>query len=471
MRWCAPRVILLLAVGLALFKITAAAQPGHTVNAASGIHKIQHVLIIMQENRSFDNYFGTYPGADGIPMANGTPTTCVPDHQTGQCVYPYLDHTDSNGESPHNSPAAVADIHGGKMNGFINEWETFCASSKLVCTGTPDMVMGFHDGTDIPNYWAYAHTFVLQDKMFEPVMGYSMDAHLAMVSAWSATCSIWGDPMSCTSSTNPPFLADSVPKSGQRVPNYAWTDLTYLLHRAGVSWKYYVANGTASECATPTPNHVCTPAPLEPVSGTIELWNPLPFFTDVQQDQQSGNVQTYANLMSDIAGNNLPAVAWVVPDRPHSEHAPAIMADGQAYVTDIINAVMKSPLWDSTAIFLTWDDWGGLYDHVAPPTIDKLGYGLRVPALIISPWVNSGTIDHQQMSFDAYLRFIEDDFLGGQRIDATDGRPDSRPTAVVRETAVAGNLLNDFNFNQTPIPPLMLSPYPTPPTPTATPTP
>ena len=129
-------------------------------------------------------------------------------------------------------------------------------------------------------------------------------------------------------------------------------------------------------------------------------------------------------------------------------------------MTNVINAVMRSPDWNSTAIFLTWDDWGGFYDHVSPPTVDQLGYGIRVPGLVISPYAKQGYIDHQTLSFDAYLKFIEDDFLSGQRLNpATDGRPDPRPD--VRENApILGNLVNDFNFSQSPRPPLILPVHP-----------
>jgi phospholipase C len=126
----------------------------------------------------------------------------------------------------------------------------------------------------------------------------------------------------------------------------------------------------------------------------------------------------------------------------------------------VIDAVMRSRDWDSTAIFLSWDDWGGFYDHVVPPHVDRNGYGLRVPGLVISPYARADHIDHQTLSFDAYAKFIEDDFLGGQRLDpVTDGRPDPRPT--VREDVPAlGDLRADFDFSQAPRPPLILAPYP-----------
>ena len=132
------------------------------------------------------------------------------------------------------------------------------------------------------------------------------------------------------------------------------------------------------------------------------------------------------------------------------------MSVGWSYVTGIITSVMASPDWKSTAIFLTWDDWGGFYDQVVPPTADALGYGIRVPGLVISPYAKIGYVDHQTLSFDACLKFIEDDFLGGARLNPkTDGRPDSRPT-VRENAAILGNLVNDFNFSQTPRKPMLL---------------
>ena len=121
---------------------------------------------------------------------------------------------------------------------------------------------------------------------------------------------------------------------------------------------------------------------------------------------------------------------------------------------------MRSPTWSSSAIFLAWDDWGGFYDHVVPPAVDQNGYGLRVPALVISPYARRGFVDHQTLSFDAYAKFIEDDFLGGLRLDpATDGRPDPRPT-VREDVPVLGDLTRDFDFTRKPRHPLLLRLHP-----------
>jgi len=180
----------------------------------------------------------------------------------------------------------------------------------------------------------------------------------------------------------------------------------------------------------------------------------------VKADHQLGNIQSVDRFYAAAKSGHLPAVSWVVPSGAVSEHPPAPVSYGQSYVTSLINAVMSSPDWDSTAIFLAWDDWGGFYDHVVPPTVDQNGYGLRVPGIVISPYANRGYIDHQILSFDAYDKFIEDDFLNGQRIDpASDGRPDPRPDVRENEK-ILGNLISDFNFSQNPRPPVLLPVHP-----------
>jgi phospholipase C len=196
--------------------------------------------------------------------------------------------------------------------------------------------------------------------------------------------------------------------------------------------------------------------------GTPSHKNPLYGFVDVRENGQFGNIRTHTDYFAAARSGTLPSVSWIAPGGCCSEHPSSVgsIANGQAYVTRLINAAMRGPDWLSTAIFLTWDDWGGFYDHVVPPDVDENGYGLRVPGLMISPWARAGLIDHQTLSFDAYLKLIEDRFLGGQRLDPlTDGRPDPRPT-VREEAAILGDLVQEFDFAQDPIPPMILDPWP-----------
>jgi len=437
------------------------AASGPATSAESGLDKIDHIIIIVMENRSFDHYFGTYPGADGIPMRNGKPTVCNPDPILHRCVVPWHSSSLVNDGGPHTKKDALRDVNGGKMNGFVRSnairptadctqhpFIAFC-KNRVGPQGQPGL-MSWHDAREIPNYWAYAEHYVLQDHMFESAESWTLPSHLALVSGWSANCTNPKDPMSCHTDL---VLNRTIMQQhrGQK-PLYAWTDITWLLNRADVSWEYYVAPGTC----------VQTPCEGPGKTGTTPAQNPLPGFTDVRETGQLGNVTYYPAYYSAARSGNLPSVSWIMPGRGFSEHPPDSIKPGQAFVTKLINAAMRSPDWSSSAIYLTWDDWGGFYDHVPPVHIDGWGWGLRVPALLISPWARAGEIDHQNLSFDAYLKLIEDRFLGGQRLDPkTDGRPDSRPT--VRENASQlGDLRKEFDFTQKPLPPLILSPHPTP---------
>ncbi|MCU1428988.1 MAG: hypothetical protein JWL83_2988 [Actinomycetia bacterium] len=421
----------------------------------NGIHTIRHIVVIMQENRSFDSYFGTFPGAAGLPAG-----VCLPNGASG-CTRPYVDHADVNGGGPHAAANSVADVNGGKMDGFVTQAESGLRGcideTNPACTNSakPD-VMGYHTGTDLPNYWAYAHNFVLQDRMFEPAATWSLPAHLFMVSEWSARCAGHNLPQTCVNALDTPVHPPNH-LSLSHGPAYAWTDLTYLLHKHHVPWGYYIVKGTEPDCENDA-SMSC--GPVRQNFKTPGIWNPLPYFDTVQKNKQVGNVQSIEKFYGAARRGQLPAVSWVVPSGQVSEHPTAPVSYGQSYVTSLINAVMRSPNWSSTAIFLAWDDWGGFYDHVVPPTVDQNGYGLRVPAMVISPWAKRGYIDHQTLSFDAYVKFIEDVFLAGQRLDPrTDGRPDPRPS--VRENVkILGDLTKDFDFTKPPRPPLLLPVHP-----------
>ena len=411
-----------------------AAPPIATVAQVTpaGIHKIQHVVMIVQENRSFDSYFGTYPGADGIPARDGKFTVCLPDPARGTCDPPFHDSSLVNGGGPHGLGAAEDDIDGGRMDGFVRESESRggrgCGGFAGVCnSSSPSDVMGYHDAREIPNYWKYAENFTLDDHMFESNRSWSLPAHLFEVSLWSARCSRQGDPSSCVNddelggyqtqqiigvgtigrraadrmgrfnrvarwrlrvcdllagastgvgnSDTPRGATAHAARARCRrqvqarlaqeramlvrqvstIYNYGWTDITYLLYKHGVSWGYFITPGGEPDCEGGNAN--CASAPLS--VGTPDIWNPLPSFTDVQQDEQVGNIQDTSRFLADAQTGTMPAVSWVVPDQPHSDHPPANIATGQAYVTNLINTVMRGPDWGSTAIFLIWDDWGG----------------------------------------------------------------------------------------------------------------
>jgi phospholipase C len=431
-----------------------------------GFDNIQHVVFIVQENRSFDHYFGTYPGAAGIPMKGGRPTVCVPDPVLDRCVRSFHEAALVNQGGPHDHFHSAIDVNGGKMDGFVRSVTDYspnrCADTRLTSDcgdtlgpqGQPD-VMGWHDAREIPNYWAYAEHFVLQDHMFAPADSWTLPAHQYLVSAWAASCTDARDPMSCESDLEQRDVLH-LQRHGEHPAVYAWTDVTYLLHEAGIDWAYYAGQNL---CGPEVPARVCK------AEGATPAQNPLLSFTTVHENHQIGNVRTHDDLFAALEDGSLPQVSWVVPGRGGiSEHPGngAPLTKGQAWVTRVVNAVMRSPVWATTAIFLTWDDWGGFYDHVPPRRVDENGYGIRVPALLISPWAKAGTIDHQTFSFDAYLKFLEDLFLGSQRLDPkTDGRPDSRPT-VREDLKILGDLRKEFDFKQDPLPTLILPVHPKP---------
>ncbi|MGH2597180.1 MAG: alkaline phosphatase family protein [Actinomycetota bacterium] len=446
---------------------TTSPSPSRPVDPSLGIDNIDHVIFVVQENRSFDHYFGTFPGADGLPRdAAGRIDVCVPDPEGG-CRSPYHDTNLFDAGGPHGVIASKMAVDGGKMDGYLRALDQIgngcekhpeaypCQQASSGPGGQPD-VMGYHTAHEIPNYWAYAHAYTLQDRMFAPSDSWTLPSHLYLVSGWSATCPDLHDVMSCHSEVQWPGRNAAkgagkvwTPEDGAPRP-YLWGDITWLLDRQQVSWAYYVGPGT------------CVLPPCTGLSGTTTapVQNPLPGFTTVEQTDSFANIQSNQRYFAAAAAGTLPAVSWVMPTQNLSEHPPDNIGDGEAWVTSVVNAAMRGPDWLHTAIFLTWDDWGGFYDHVPPIRIDANGYGIRVPGILISPWARRGYIDHQTLSFDAFLKFIEDRWLGGARLDPlTDGWPDPRPT-VRENVAQLGDLAMEFDFSQSPIPPLILDPYP-----------
>jgi phospholipase C len=406
--------------------------------AATSTSPIKHVVILMLENHTFDNYFGTFPGANGIPS-----TACVPNPATKQCLAPYHNPIPDGypHDMPHTHAAVVADIDKGKMDGYLHEQQSACK-----CTATSSL--GYYNASDIPIFWRYAQDYTLEDNLFEQVSSWSFPSHVFLLSEWAASCTSPTNPLSCTGTPKMGFPGWSTWPAPNTLP---WTDITYLLHAYGVSWGYYNADGTQPVCSASG----CTMS-KGTSQGTHIWWNPLPWFLDVQQDQQLANISVQSAFYNAVASGNLPAVSWVIPNNFQSGHPGVSTNPGsEEFAVNVINAIESSPEWDSTAILLAWDDGGGEYDHVVPPTVDPLGYGMRVPGILISPYARQGFIDHQTLSFDAYNKFIEDIFLNAQRLDpASDGRPDSRQS-VRENNALLGDLTQEFNFSGPPSPPIL----------------
>jgi len=437
------------------------------VDPSKGFDNINHLIFVIQENRSFDEYFGTFPGANGIPTnPDGSFAVCVPDG-TGDCVAPYHDTGVYDVGGPHGMWASVADVNGGAMDGFVTSLshlricspdDTTASCNKALAdnSGVPD-VMGYHTASEIPNYWAYAERYLLQDRMFAPTDSNSLPSHLYLTSAWSAVCRDLSGPdpdaSSCVTEAGHPPSIDQMRWGVRKEMPYRWADITWLLNKYRTDWAYYVGPDTCLQ-------RVCGE---EGDTSTPRMWRPISGFRTLVATHQLDNIRTYDDFFARAGAGDLPAVSWVVPYSGNSEHPSNPVDEGQAWVTRVVNAVMEGPReeWSHTAIFVTWDDWGGFYDHVVPPVVDVAGYGLRVPAFVISPWVKrSMHIDSQTLSFDAYLKLIEDRFLNGQRLDGQNlGWPDPRPT-VREEVPALGDLRNEFDFSQQPIAPLILDPRP-----------
>jgi len=344
---------------------------------------ISHVIVIVQENHSFDNYFGTYPGANGLPL-----NIALPSKLNGSAlVKPFPLQRDSPwGDICHSSQCSIDEYDGGKMDGFVY-------------TAGTNLTMGYFDYHQIPYYWDYASQFVLMDNYYSSVRGASVANHLYLVAGQSGGM--------LENLRNLPFTFPSVIDE---------------LEANHVSWSYYA----------------------QPYASG---WNPLPNFKSFVANATLGKgIKDTSSFPGDVAGLRLQSVSWIMPrDAKVSEHPPQNVPAGQDWVVAWVNQVMKSEYWNSTAIFITWDDYGGWYDHVPPPQVDKLGYGFRVPSLIISPYARHGFIDHTQADHTSILKFIETLF----------GFP-----SVTTRDANAANLFEAFDFSLTPLPPLVLpGPY------------
>jgi phospholipase C len=375
------------------------------------IDVIQHIVYIIKENRSFNNYFGTFPGAIGATSGPVSDGQVIP-----------LGHTpDRVRDMGHAWNDSVTAINGGKMNQF-----------DLVQFGNIDgdyMSMSQMYQSDIPNYWTYAQTFTLSDGTFSSIKSGSFPNHMYTIGATSDEAisnpdepghpqyASWGcDAVAGTTVT----LQDTTGKQSSVFPCFSNETEGDLLDAAGISWKSY--------------------APVYNSSGYA--WNTYDSISQIRNSSLwTEHVFPYTQFVTDAQNGNLPAVSWLVPDTADSDHAPSSVCTGENWVVQQINAVMQGPDWPTTVIFLTWDDFGGFYDPDPPTNPDYYGFGVRVPMIIISPYALGGTVVHTEYEFSSVLKFIETRF-GLTNLTARD--------------LDAANMTDAFNFKQSPLPSLVL---------------
>lgn len=390
------------------------------VPTASGAQErevpIDTLVVVMQEDRTFDNYFGTYEGANGWPDGFQMPRD--PDDLSLGFVEPHKLAETRTVSLPHSEKAMRAAYNDGKMDSFVKSSEEF---------GTPDgaLALGYYDYNDIPFYWQLADEFVLADNWFSSVMGPSFPNHLYLFAGTRYA-------KTAVDSEGAPLRYDSIPAEGLDVDT-----IFDRLDEAGISWKVYI-QGYSEDV---TYQNSEARAGLHPQASQL-VWVPLvgiPRF--VQNPKLNANLVPLAEYFEDARSGELPAVSFITPSGL-SEHPPGDLRLGHFFATDLLEALMLSEHWESSAYVLTWDEWGGFADHVAPPQVDEDGYGLRVPGLIVSPYAKPGYVDSTVYDHTSVLATIEDWW-------------DLEPLA--ERDANANTFANAFDFTQEPRPPLVLS--------------
>jgi phospholipase C len=375
-------------------------------------YPIDHIVILVRENHSFDNLFGTFPGAAGTATAT---------LDTGKKVK--LIHTPDHTllDISHSGGAAGFAVNNGRMNQFN-------LLPGAIQNGQ-DIANSQYQQKDIPSYWSYAQNFALEDHFFATIMGPSFPNHLVTIAASSAntvdnpvsqTYHAWGcdgGSYSVVSAIDPKTGRNYTVKPCFNIPTVADT-----FQKHAISWKYY--------------------APKQYQSGYI--WSSFDAIKSVRESSLwKTNVQSSDHFVKDVQAGTLTQVSWLVTSEQLSDHPPNSMCVGESWAVKQINAIMQSTYWKSTLVVLTWDDFGGFYDHVVPPVQDLISLGPRVPTILISPYARPHYIDHHTLTFTSILKFIEDDF--------------TLPPLTARDRT-APNLLTSLDFNQTPLAPLVLHP-------------
>jgi phospholipase C len=386
---------------------------------------IQHVIVVMMENHAYDNLFGAYclaVGPDCPEAAQGVPSgECVPEHPQVDgafpCVQPY-NYTAANDTLPdlvHVLASTNASIAGGAMDGFYSA-ENHGA-----------VPFGHYNGATVPIYSDLAEEFGLGDDFFSAVDSYSLANHwyaLAgqappiAISTLVANTVLYGNGTTTTPvSVDHAYLNES---------NQTEAVETLLNASPAVSWKYY---------EVPLPDYnTAISATTSNQGNAYDYWNPMAGRAVSYTPDYVNHFVNRTEIFGDLANGTLPSVSWVIPGFYFSDHPPANITAGEAFVASIVDALEASPDWHSTALFLTWDEYGGFYDNVAPPLDNGVQLGLRVPLIVVSPWTQPGLVDSQFGDFESILHFIEVRFGLG---------------CIAVSDCTAPLPMGFFNFNQT----------------------
>lgn len=394
------------------------------------VARIQHVVIIVQENRTPDNLF------HGLPNADIASTGLNSKRQTITLSEIALAN---NYDLAHEHNAFVVDYDKGKMDG----WDRIgvACKPKAVNCPPPNPQYQYVNPVEVKAYFQMAERFTFADRMFQTNQGPSFPAHQFLISGTSAptpnsTFFAAGNPGGYanadqnTGCTAPPtewvLLIDPRGYTSTRsYPCYEHPTLTDLLDVNKVTWRYYTPSAGSIWTGPNAINHICQP---QSVSGKIVCTGP---------DWTAKVIIPETQILTDIAYSKLPAVSWVIPNGLASDHALANDSTGPSWVASVVNAIGNSPYWANTAILVTWDDWGGWYDHVAPKIINSYEYGFRVPLIVVSPYARPAYVSHVTHDFGSILKFVETTF-GLKSLGYAD--------------ASADNLSDCFNFSQKPIP-------------------
>jgi phospholipase C len=353
---------------LGLGCMLAALLPTGAIAAPAPRTPIRHVITVMQENHSFDNYFGTYPGADGVPDDACMPWS--PASPARGCVAPSHIGSQPVEDLSDTPQVAAAQRNGGAMDGFLS------AITEQRGREQP-LVMGHYDGRQLPFYWRLADEYVLFDRFFGSAAGGSLTNHMFWVTGGPGDRDVRG----------------FVPAAGFTTPT-----IFDRLESKGISWRFYVQDYD--------PAVTFRPRRLRDRAGQVRSVPLLNYARFIDDPELSSHIVPLDELQDDLQRGTLPAVSYVVP-LGASEHPPGSLKRGQATVGSMVNGLMRSRYWKSSAFLLTYDTSGGWYDHVRPPQVDRWGYGFRVPALLVSAYAKRGHVDHTTLDFTSILAFIE----------------------------------------------------------------